>query len=201
LEDTVIKNMNHSIDLYTGDFTSSYESSLELSLHEIIYGLSVLSVGGSFICKIYFTPLTINILSIMSEMFTNFALTKPLVSQPEYSELYIVGKGFKGYGECISSIIKLLPYYIYKDSYCCVDQIPVDFYLNALFAFYLAHTHQIKQVIVQVDIAEKMDIRNVKEIADVKDVRMGNEYRTRNEVVQFWKKSFPIPLLRKEDNL
>jgi len=204
--DTIIKKTNHTIDLYTGDFTSRDESSRLISfLHEIVYGLSVLSVGGSFICKIYFTPLTIYILYVMSEMFSTFVITKPLTSRPEDSELYIVGKGFKGYQECKESIDKLLSYYYFTESYLdptfSKDQIPVDFYLNALFAFYLAYNRQLYQINNQLEISRKIDTRNVKDIRDVKDIQMGNEFRNRNEILMEWQKRFPIPFLRKEDNL
>jgi hypothetical protein len=198
--DTVIKKTNHSIDLYTGDFTR-YESP-ESFLHEIVYGLSVLSVGGSLICKIYFSPITIYILYLMSEMFNALVITKPLSSRPEDSELYIVGKGFKGYQECKKSIDILLSYYYFTDSYLdSKEQIPVDFYLNALYAFYLAYTRQLHQINNQAEIIEKIDMRNVRDIRDIRDIRTANEFRNRNEILMEWQKRFPIPPLRKEQSL
>jgi hypothetical protein len=171
-----------SIDLYTGDFTR---------FDEALHGLSILSVNGSFLCKVVhlLTPLTIHILYIVSEMFTDFAVTKPMASRPEDSDLYIIGKGFKGYETCKAHLLILSSYLLSESR----NPIPVDFYLRIVFASYLAYTRQINQITNQIEIAKDIkDMRNVRDIRDIRDIRMANEFRNRNALIEGWKQRFPI---------
>ena len=59
---------------------------------------SIQKIGGTQIIKIFdtFTPLTIKLLYLVSTLYNNVYIYKPLTSRPANSEKYIIAKGFKG---------------------------------------------------------------------------------------------------------
>lgn len=68
-----------------------------LKFAELLYGLSILDVDGSFVLKI-FTPLeytSIQLLFILCCTFDSVKIRKPATSKPGNSELYVVAKGYK----------------------------------------------------------------------------------------------------------
>lgn len=71
--------------------------SVELIAAEIMVGLSVLRVGGNFICKIFdsFLPETVELLCTVAEHFQGFGLVKPNQSRPANSEKYFIGIGLQ----------------------------------------------------------------------------------------------------------
>ena len=94
-------------DLYTSDggislnfdeFALQEKIELDLKLGEILLGLMVLKKGGSMFVKIYtiFERFTVELLVILSHLFEEFYITKPFCSKQANSELYIVGKKYKG---------------------------------------------------------------------------------------------------------
>ena len=101
-----MKRLNHSVDLYTSDlgFSASDDyNNQELiqapaNIGQIISGLLTLKKGGSFITKQYtiFEPITISAMYVTSVFFDEFYICKPYTSREANSELYLVGKGFKG---------------------------------------------------------------------------------------------------------
>jgi cap2 methyltransferase len=74
------------------------EINLKLHLGCAIAGLEVLAVGGDFVAKQYtcFERLTREIITLVSECFELFYLCKPETSREMNSEIYLIGKGFKG---------------------------------------------------------------------------------------------------------
>lgn len=61
-------------------------------------GFMCLRPGGVFVAKQYtfFNTLTWNLLIIYARLFDEWHLCKPLTSRPYNSEIYLVGKGFRG---------------------------------------------------------------------------------------------------------
>jgi 23S rRNA U2552 (ribose-2'-O)-methylase RlmE/FtsJ len=74
------------------------QEAYRLVLGEIITGLRAQADGGSFIIKLFemYTDITIKMISILSSVYKEVYVTKPLTSRPSNSERYIVCKGFKG---------------------------------------------------------------------------------------------------------
>ena len=69
-----------------------------LFLCEIVTALSVQKLDGHFVLKIYdtFTQITIQLLTILSSVYKQVFITKPVTSRPANSEKYIVCLGFLG---------------------------------------------------------------------------------------------------------
>lgn len=101
-----MNRLNHSIDLYTSDlgFAAADDyNNQELiqapaNIGQIISGLLTLKKGGCFITKQYtiFEPITVSAMYATSVFFDEFYICKPYSSREANSELYLVGKGFKG---------------------------------------------------------------------------------------------------------
>jgi 23S rRNA U2552 (ribose-2'-O)-methylase RlmE/FtsJ len=74
------------------------QEAYRLVLGEIITALKIQADGGSFILKLFemYTNISIKMISVLSSVYQEVYITKPLTSRPSNSERYIVCKGFKG---------------------------------------------------------------------------------------------------------
>jgi len=70
-------------------------------------GLLTLRKGGAFIAKQYtmFETFTWNLILIYAQLFDEFYISKPLTSRPYNSEIYLVGKGYRGLSEPLKGIL------------------------------------------------------------------------------------------------
>jgi 23S rRNA U2552 (ribose-2'-O)-methylase RlmE/FtsJ len=73
----------------------------KLFLCEVITALMVQKIGGIFILKIYdiFTKFTVQLLTLLSTVYEEIYITKPVTSRPANSEKYIVCKNYLGIPE------------------------------------------------------------------------------------------------------
>jgi 23S rRNA U2552 (ribose-2'-O)-methylase RlmE/FtsJ len=95
----------HSVDLYTcdlgsdvsNDYNNQEKIHLILNLSQIVCGLSVLKSGGNMVVKHFtiFEPFTISYISLLTELFEQVIISKPLTSKRTNSEIYIVCKNYK----------------------------------------------------------------------------------------------------------
>jgi len=74
------------------------QEAYRLVLGEIITALKIQADGGSFILKLFeiYTNISMKMISVLSSVYKEVYITKPLTSRPSNSERYIVCKGFKG---------------------------------------------------------------------------------------------------------
>lgn len=103
------------VDLYShdagidvsDDFNEQETANAKIHLGCAIAGFMTLKPGGNFVAKQYtfFETLTWNLIIIYSQLFDEFYICKPLTSRPYNSEVYLVGKGFKGFDEKIKTIL------------------------------------------------------------------------------------------------
>lgn len=72
-----------------------------------IAGFMTMRKGASFIAKQYtfFETFTWNLILIYASLFDEFYICKPLTSRPYNSEIYLVGKGFKGFDDKIKKAL------------------------------------------------------------------------------------------------
>ena len=94
------------VNLYTSDlgfdvssdYTNQERSHYYAVIGEILMALLTLAKGGSFIMK-QFTMLkaySISLIYVLGEFFEEISVCKPVTSRAPNSEIYIIGKGFKG---------------------------------------------------------------------------------------------------------
>lgn len=96
----------NNMDIITGDggFDFSVDYNLQevlaqkLIFSQIIIGLSMLKVGGSFICKVFdiYTNLTQQFIYLLYIFYDEVIIYKPMTSRMANSERYIICRGFKG---------------------------------------------------------------------------------------------------------
>lgn len=88
-------------------FSQQELANAKIHLGCALAGFLTLKRGGSFIAKQYtfFETFTWNLILIYSQLFDEFHICKPLTSRPYNSEIYLVGKGFKGLPDEIKSIL------------------------------------------------------------------------------------------------
>lgn len=115
LSKRVLERFPKGVDLYTSDagfdVSSNYneqeEQTILLNYGQILSGLLVLTLGGSLITKqfTYFTIFNKSLITLLSTLFDELYVTKPVTSRPLNSEIYIIGKGFKGLNDPLKSYL------------------------------------------------------------------------------------------------
>jgi hypothetical protein len=85
-----------------GDMTSELigkeENTSALNYGQILSGLISLAPGGNFVVKqdTFLTPFSRSLIAVVASLFEETYIAKPMTSRPDNSEIYLVGKGFKG---------------------------------------------------------------------------------------------------------
>jgi cap2 methyltransferase len=92
--------------LYTGDagtdvsadYGRQEELTSLLNYGQVLCGLLALAPGGHLVTKQYtfVTPFSRSLIGLVAALFDEAFVTKPLTSRPANSEVYVVGKGFRG---------------------------------------------------------------------------------------------------------
>lgn len=114
------KSPRGGVNLYSHDAgidVSGSEGELNFNQQELmnakihlgcaLAGFMTLKPGGVFIAKQYtfFETFTWNLILIYATLFEDFYISKPLTSRPYNSEIYLVGRGFKGMPEKIEKLL------------------------------------------------------------------------------------------------
>ena len=83
---------------YSNDFNNQERNSRKIIYAEIITTLLIQENGGSMVCKMFdlFTYFSIQLIYLISLLYENVYIIKPVTSRPANSEKYIVACGFKG---------------------------------------------------------------------------------------------------------
>jgi DNA-directed RNA polymerase II subunit RPB2 len=98
---------NDGANLYTSDvgieiaqteLNRQEELTSFVNMGQILTGLLALAVGGHFVTKqfTFVTPFSRSLIAIVASLFEETYITKPKTSRPTNSEIYLVGKYFKG---------------------------------------------------------------------------------------------------------
>jgi 23S rRNA U2552 (ribose-2'-O)-methylase RlmE/FtsJ len=99
-----VNKFKHSMQIITADggidvsndFNKQEELVSKLIVSEVIYAITMQKKGGHFVLKIFdiFSKLTIDILYILTRVYSEVYITKPFTSRLANSEKYIVCKNF-----------------------------------------------------------------------------------------------------------
>jgi cap2 methyltransferase len=91
----------------SSDFNRQEELTSLLNFGQLLTGVLSLAVGGHLVTKQYtfITPFSRSLIAVMSSFFSEAYITKPLTSRPTNSEVYFVGKGFRGISRAESSAL------------------------------------------------------------------------------------------------
>ena len=102
------KELNHSVDLYTSDlgfetgenndYLKQEYSHVQPNIGQVLAGLLTLKKGGSLVTKQYtfFESLNISLYAVLTNLFEEVYICKPITSRPPNSETYVIGKKYLG---------------------------------------------------------------------------------------------------------
>lgn len=82
----------------SGDFNSQEGATALLNFGQVLCGLLALAEGGCLVAKTYtfFRPFSRGLMAYAATLFEAAAVVKPYTSRPGNSEVYFVGRGFRG---------------------------------------------------------------------------------------------------------
>jgi hypothetical protein len=215
--DYISKKLHNTVDLYTSDigigldisnFNLQEEVEANLNLGQVLAALLTLKKGGHMICKmfLFFTPFNISLLSLLNELFDEFYISKPITSRPANSEIYIIGKRYKGYKQ---DVIDILKYELYNWNPQSVNHViynvKEEFYSRILYASYEIYQRQINFINLNVAIANYFYNHNLPAnfsymIVDNNNVTGTNQtpkeiVSLRQDMVRNWKRKYKEHLL------
>jgi len=192
----IAQKLGGKVDLYTSDIgigisseDANKQETLEahLNLGQIVCALKSLKKGGHMIVKtfMFFKPMTMSLLYLLTYVFKEFSICKPMTSRPGNSEIYLVGK----YYEEDVGITRQLEYLLYSWDEKKMDDwivpIPQSFYCKLIFASYYIYERQIHFIDKNVELAKR-------EYAHKKDREVTSEIKLRDRIVTNWLNKYPI---------
>jgi len=88
---------------YSNDFNNQEKNSRKILYAEITTTLLIQEIGGSMVCKMFdlFTKFSLQLVYLLTQVYKNVYIIKPLTSRPANSEKYIVATGFKGINDTV----------------------------------------------------------------------------------------------------
>ena len=209
----LIKNkLENKVDLYTSDIGTGVEANQEegeaiFNLGQIICGLETLKEGGTMVCKmfLFFKPFHMSLLRLLSFVFENFYISKPMASRPGNSEIYIVGKGYKKDEMVIKKLYESLINWDKDTIYKFIEPITGDFYVKILYILYYIYKRQLYFLKKNMKFVNDLydittDSKNINLYLIKQNGKM-KEIEERQKIVDKWKTTFKIPYLPKEDDL
>jgi hypothetical protein len=109
------------IDIPKEDLNRQEELTSFVNFGQIIAGLLSLAVGGNMVTKQYtfITPFSRSLIAIVASLFDETYITKPKTSRPTNSEVYLVGKGFRGISPELSEALLAR-----VEAYKTIDKLP-----------------------------------------------------------------------------
>ena len=100
------KFFKNTVDLYssdlgmdvTGNYDKQEEIQLQANIGQILTGIVVLKKGGSLVTKQYtiFHSQNLSVIALLTNIFKEVIICKPITSRPFNSEIYLVCKGYLG---------------------------------------------------------------------------------------------------------
>lgn len=90
------------------NFNDQEMSNAKIHMGCAMAGLMTLRRGGMFVAKQYtfFERFTIDLIIIYAALFDEFAISKPLTSRAANSEIYLIGRGYRGYDDNVRRILE-----------------------------------------------------------------------------------------------
>ena len=91
----------------SSDFNRQEELTALLNYGQVLSGLLTLAPGGHLVSKQYtfFTPFSRSLIALLAALFDELYIVKPLTSRPSNSEIYLVGKGFRGIDAALAAAL------------------------------------------------------------------------------------------------
>ena len=204
--------LSEKVDLYTSDIGTGVEENQETNetvynLGQVICGLKTLKNGGTMVCKMFsfFKPFNMSLLKLLTKLFSEFYLTKPMSSRPANSEIYIIGKGYTKNQDVIDVLVEYLIHWKEDSIYEFIEPITEDFYLKMVYILYYVYERQIYFLKKNMCFVKALYDKKINKFFQIFKNNLlkeqVSELDKRQEVVDEWKEKFPIPFLEKRYDL
>ena len=199
------ERLKNKVDLYTSDISED-ENNSKVILGQFLCGLKVLKNGGTMVCRMstFFKPFSMSLLSLLTTMFDDLCITKPMASRAVCSECYIIGKMYKSNQFIINQLESLLIKWTTNSINTFIEPITEDFYLKLVYASYFIYEREIRFLKKNMEMTELMYAKN----KDIKSININTlshinqkEFDFRKGIIEHWKVMFKVPYLPKEDDL
>ena len=91
----------------SADFNRQEALTALLNFGQVLCGILAIAVGGSLVTKQYtfVTPFSRSLIALLAALFDEVYVVKPLTSRPANSEVYLVGKGFRGIDRALADAL------------------------------------------------------------------------------------------------
>ena len=188
---------NHNIDLYTSDLGFSSEENFSKqeffhiipNISQILCGLVSLKKNGNMLTKQYtiFNDINIYVIGLLTLIFEQVYLTKPITSRPRNSEIYLVCKQFVGHDNYLYQEIKrTLLYFLQHQKLPHLNKADLNIkFKTQIESFIEITTHS---QINSINKLEKIFLNYNKLYGTI----YGNMLCNNNKIVHKWKKKYKI---------
>jgi len=199
------ERLKNKVDLYTSD-VSDDETHSNIILGQFLCGLKVLKNGGTMVCRMstFFKPFSMSLLFLLTSMFTDLCITKPMASRAICSECYIIGKNYKSNPFIINQLETILVNWTADSVNTFIEPITQDFYVKLVYASYYIYDREMRFLKKNIEMTEIMFAKN----KDIKSISINSilqadqkEFEFRKGIIEHWKTMFKVPYLPKEDDL
>ena len=195
---------NDGANLYTSDvgieipkeeLDRQEELTAFVNYGQIVTGLLSLAIGGTMITKqfTFYTPFSRSLIAIVASLFDETYITKPKTSRPTNSEIYLVGKGFKGISRELATALLDR-----AEAYKTLDKLPTQ-WGSLLQPTILAQVDADILVAAQ-ELFLEQQVPFLNEIVKAYNAKeFVNTYE--NSAQTTWLKENPIQVISKDENL
>ena len=203
--DIIEERLKHKVDLYTSDVAED-ETHSNIILGQFLCGLKVLKNGGTMVCRMstFFKPFSMSLLFLLTTMFSDVCITKPMASRAICSECYIIGKNYTSNPFIINQLETVLINWTDDSVNTFIEPITEDFYVKLVYASYYIYDREIHFLKKNMEMTETMYNKN----KDIKSIGVNTilqadqkEFEFRKGIIEHWKTMFKVPYLPKEDDI
>ena len=182
----------------SADYSSQEKSTALLNYGQIVAAILALAPGGHMVTKQYtfIRPFNRSVIALVAFLFEEAYVVKPVTSRPGNSEIYLVGKYFRGIDELLANEL-LNRFVVYAQGLSPVDGAPlfdpntyVEIDNEMLKAGKKIHDEQ------QVEFLKEMD-----DIYNNKDYPRKELPQLSQKLQKEWLEKYPVLTIRKEDLL
>ncbi len=105
-EGATLYTSDAGIDI-SSDYAREEELTALVNYGQVLSGVLALARGGSLVTKqfMFVRKFTRSVIALLTALFDEMYVVKPLTSRPGNSEVYLVGKGFRGIGQALADAL------------------------------------------------------------------------------------------------
>jgi hypothetical protein len=199
---------DRKVDLYTSDLGISGEYTTENQERfttfpdfcQALLGLMVLNDGGSIILKHFslFESRNRTLLYVLSGLFSEFHICKPMTSRTYNNEIYLVGKGYERKDEAIDFMLRYADEKKHEKFVIPISCLDNKFTEEYIYATTLLSEFKIQKINSDIRFSENatQSVRNMRDVHNY----IRDNYPSK-KLLDMWYDSFPLFSINPDDRL